>query len=91
MNLGAAEVATILSIGSMCGSMLFFGTLQLGRLIARMEKVEDRVMEHTDDIKELDRRMDKAGKEMSDLTDKIQVIPEQVVKDLLRSGRGVTP
>jgi hypothetical protein len=65
--LGAAEVGVIWAIGSTAGSILFFGALQLGRLLARMERVERRV-------EDVDERMTRAGDELSKLTGKVQTL-----------------
>lgn len=73
MMIGAAEVAVIWAIGSTAGSMLFFGTLQLGRLLARMERVEK-------DIVGINKVMDSAGKRMSDLADDVQKMPERFIE-----------
>lgn len=79
MTLGPAEIAAMITLGSTAGSMLFWGTLLLGRLLTRMERVESK----TDD---LDKRMDRAGEKMSDLADAVQTMPDRVRRELLVRG-----
>ena len=65
MMIGNTEIVAIWAAGSMAGSMLFWGTLLLGRLMSRMERVETRV----DDAH---KRMDSAGEHLSDLAGDVQ-------------------
>ena len=70
MTLGLGEIAMVWTAGSIIGSALFWGTLNLGRLMARMERAEKRM----DDF---DHTMERAGQRMSDLTDDVQKMPEK--------------
>ena len=81
MTLGAAEIAAIWAIGSTAGSMLFWGTLLLGRVMSRMERAEK-------DIDVLENRMDRAGEKMSDLADAVQTMPDRVRREVLARGTG---
>jgi DNA anti-recombination protein RmuC len=56
--------------GSLIGSGLFWGTLLLGRLMSRMERVETQVVE-------IEHIMDRAGQKMSDLANTVQTMPER--------------
>ena len=65
MTIGSGEILAVWAICSTVGTMLFLGTLQLGRIMTRVERVEQRV----DDAHH---RMDKAGEHLSDLTGDVQ-------------------
>lgn len=73
MTLGPAEIAAIWAIGSTAGSLLFFGTLQLGRLLARMDRLEK-------DMLDVNKTMDRAGQRMSDLADEVQKMPDRFIE-----------
>lgn len=49
---------------------IFWGSFLLGRLHARMERVEMKIGEH-------DHVMERAGQKMSDLADEVQKMPEK--------------
>ncbi len=68
--IGPGELAMVWAAGSLIGSGLFWGTLLLGRLMARMERAEVKILEH-------DHIMDSAGQKMSDLANKVQTMPER--------------
>ena len=72
MMIGPVEIATIWAIGSTAGSILFFGTLQLGRLLSRMERAEK-------DIVGINHTMDRAGQRMSDFADDLQKMPDRFI------------
>lgn len=73
MTLGLAETAVIWAIGSTAGSMLFWGTLLLGRLMGRMERTEK-------DVVDINKVLDRAGQRMSDLADEVQKMPERFIE-----------
>ncbi len=73
MTIGPGELAAIWTAGSIIGSMLFLGTLNLGRLMSRMERAEHGIIE-------LDHRMDKAGDKMSDLAGDVQKLMYPLVR-----------
>jgi len=81
VTLGAAEVGALIAFGSTAGSMLFWGTLLLGRVMSRMERAEK-------NIEVLENRMDRAGERMSDLANDVQTMPDRVRRELLVRGTG---
>lgn len=70
MMIGSGEIAMVWMAGSIIATTLFLGTLNLGRLMARMERTEKR-------IDEIDHSLDSAGQKMSDLANKVQTMPER--------------
>jgi hypothetical protein len=70
MMIGPGELAMVWAAGSLIGSGLFWGTLLLGRLMARMERAEEKIIEH-------DHALDGAGQKMSDIANKVQTMPER--------------
>jgi hypothetical protein len=70
VTIGPGELAMVWAAGSLIGSGLFWGTLLLGRLMARMERAETKIVE-------MDHVLDGAGQKMSDLANKVQTMPER--------------
>jgi hypothetical protein len=70
MIIGTGEIAMIWMAGSIIATTLFLGTLNLGRLMGRMERAEVKIAEH-------EHILDSAGQKMSDLANKVQTMPER--------------
>lgn len=70
MTITTEQVIYACGVFSTVTTAVFWGSFLLGRLHARMERVESR----TEDI---EHRMDRAGQKMSDLTDEVQKMPER--------------
>ncbi len=68
--IGTGEIAMVWMAGSIIATTLFLGTLNLGRLMGRMERTERR-------IEEIDHVLDNSGQKMSDLANKVQTMPER--------------
>lgn len=55
MNISTEQVLVVIGCASTIATSLFWGAIYLGRLTARLERVEGRVGDHDNDINELGR------------------------------------
>ncbi len=62
MTISTEQILVVIGVASTITTSIFWGAFLLGRLHSRVEAVEN--------------RMDRAGKLMSDLSDKVQTFPE---------------
>ena len=91
MTFGAAEVAAIWTGGSIVGTALFWGVFLLGRLAARVERLESKHQDLAERTGGLENRMNRAGDKMSDLADEVQKIPEIVHREYARMVNRTLP
>lgn len=70
MTLSTETVIYAFSVVASVTTAVFWGSFLLGKLYARMERMETR-------MGDVEHRMDKAGERMSDLANEVQAFPDK--------------